>query len=126
MKHSGTPRNNGDGNAERQISRRRFLRRSLIPAALAVVPRHVLGGPDHVPPSDKITLAGIGMGGQGLQNMLALLRFDETQVIAVCDVNRESRGYLSWNWNQGNEKRLFTPRMTLPLVILGMPRQRWR
>ena len=101
-----TPINNRGGNRARQISRRRFLRRSLIPAALSIVPRHVLGGPDHVPPSDKITLAGIGMGGQGLQNMLALLRFDETQVIAVCDVNRESRGYLSWNWNQGKEKRL--------------------
>jgi len=40
-----------------------------------------------------------------LQNVATFLDFPEVQVAAVCDVNRESGGYLSWNWTQGKEQR---------------------
>ncbi len=89
----------------RGISRRKFVGRAAA-AALTIVPRHVLGGEGHVAPNDKTTLAGIGTGGQGMQNMMRLQRLPEIQVVAVCDVNRESGGYLSWNWTQGKEQRL--------------------
>ena len=72
---------------------------------LAIVPRHVLGGPGYVAPSDKTTLAGIGLGGQGSQNITSLMQYPEVQVVAVCDVNRESGGYQSWNWTEGKEQR---------------------
>jgi predicted dehydrogenase len=75
-------------------------------ATLAIVPRHVLGGEGHIPPSEKTTLAGIGVGGQGIQNITRLRWFPEIQVVAVCDVNREGGGYLSWNWTQGKEQRV--------------------
>ena len=88
------------------ITRRRFLGQSAAAATLTIVPRHVLGGQGYVAPSEKITLAGIGTGGQGLQNMAAFLQFPQVQVIAVCDVNREGGGYLSWNWAQGKEQRV--------------------
>ena len=71
-----------------------------------MVPRHVLGGQGHVAPSEKTTLAGIGLGGQGTQNIVRFQQFPEIQVVAVCDVNREGGGYLSWNWAQGEEDRL--------------------
>jgi predicted dehydrogenase len=58
-----------------------------------------------VAPSEKTVLAGIGMGGQGALNMAALIQFPEIQVVAVCDVNRESGGYLSLNWLPGKEQR---------------------
>lgn len=86
-------------------SRRKFLSRAAAAAAVAIVPRHVLGGQGHVPPSEKTTLAAIGTGGQGIQNIEIFLQFPEVQVVAVCDVNRESGGYLSWNWTQGKEQR---------------------
>ncbi len=92
------------------ISRRLFLRRSMASAALSaavsIVPRQVLGGEGHVAPSAKTTLAGIGVGGQGMQNMAALQEYPEIQAVAVCDVNRESGGYLSWNWNEGKARNL--------------------
>lgn len=50
-------------------------------------------------------MAGIGMGSQGTQNLTAFLEFPQVQFIAVCDVNRESSGYLSWYWGQGKERR---------------------
>jgi predicted dehydrogenase len=88
------------------VSRRALLGRTAAAAALAVVPRHVLGGQGQVPPSEKITLAGIGTGGQGIQNLVIFQQFPEVQVVAVCDVNREGGGYLSWNWTQGKEERV--------------------
>src|SRR3990167_1902629 len=91
---------------EMRISRRRLLGGTAAATALAIVPRHVLGGEGHVAPSQKTTLAGIGVGGQGLQNIATFLEFPDVQVVAVCDVNRESGGYLSWNWTQGKEQRL--------------------
>jgi predicted dehydrogenase len=89
-----------------RISRRGFLGGIAAAAATVIVPRHVLGGAGHVPPSEKTTLAGIGVGGQGIQNMIRFQQFPEIQVVAVCDVNRQSGGYLSWNWSQGKETRL--------------------
>jgi predicted dehydrogenase len=89
-----------------QITRRKLLGASLAAAACTIVPRHVLGGAGHVAPSEKTTIAGIGTGGQGLQDLIALQQYPEIQVVAVCDVNRESGGYVSWNWTQGKEQRV--------------------
>ena len=85
-------------------SRRKFLQLTAA-AAFSLVPRHVLGGAGQIPPSRKITLAGIGMGGQGTEDMIALQQLPEVQVVAVCDVNREGGGYQSWYWSEGNERR---------------------
>jgi predicted dehydrogenase len=84
-------------------SRREFLSRAAA-AAFSIVPRHVLGGEGHVPPSEKTTLAGIGVGGQGMQNMTNLMQLPEVQAVAVCDVNRKSGGYLSMNWAPGERR----------------------
>ena len=85
------------------VSRRAFLCGSV--SAFSILPRHVLGGPGQVAPGSKTTLACIGVGGQGLQNLEAFLAFPEVQVVAVCDVNREGDNYLSWNWSKGKKGR---------------------
>jgi len=87
------------------LTRRKFLGGLSAASAFTIVAPHVLGGQNHIAPSDKTTLAGIGVGGQGSQNIQAFLEFPEIQVVAVCDANRESGGYLSWNWTQGKEQR---------------------
>ncbi len=46
--------------------------------------------------SDKLTVACIGVGAQGLRVLLDLLRLDAVQVVAVCDVNRGNNDYLEW------------------------------
>jgi len=52
--------------ARRLPGRRRFLRSGLTTAAaLAVVPRRVLGGPGYTAPSDELTKAIVGVGGMG-------------------------------------------------------------
>ena len=92
--------------ADVNVSRRSFLGRTAAAAAFTIVPRHVLGGPGRTAPSDKTTLAGIGVGGQGTQNILRFVQLPQVQVVAVCDVNREGGGYQSWNWVRGKDRRL--------------------
>lgn len=89
------------------LDRRRFLQTTAaVTAGLTVVPRHVLGGAAGPAPSERLTLAGIGLGGQGMQNIAAFQALPQVQVVAVCDVNRESGGYLSWNWSEGREAQV--------------------
>ncbi|MBL9135232.1 MAG: Gfo/Idh/MocA family oxidoreductase [Verrucomicrobiales bacterium] len=66
-------------------SRRHFLKGAATVAAFTVVPRHVLGGPKFVPPSEKVNVAVIGCGGQGRTNLRELFKLDDVQVIAVAD-----------------------------------------
>src|SRR5436189_474267 len=68
------------------FSRRKFIKASGAAAtAFNIVPRHVLGGPGFVPPSEKINIAIIGCGGQGRNNARALFELDDAQIIAVAD-----------------------------------------
>ncbi len=81
-----------------KVDRRRFIGTTAASAAaFSIVPRHVLGGPGQVAPSDKLTFGYIGCGTQGLTEIPALLRVPEVQVVAVCDPNRESTDYVEWS-----------------------------
>src|SRR5258708_17578781 len=78
-------------------NRRKFLGAATTAAAFTIVPRHVLGGPGIVAPSDKITLAYIGIGPQGLREMLMLLPVPEIQIVAVCDPSKDAVEYRDWS-----------------------------
>ncbi len=65
--------------------------------AFAIVPRHVLGGAGVVPPSEKITLAYIGCGTQGLREMIGMLAIPEVQIVAVCDPVKDGHEYVDWS-----------------------------
>ncbi len=79
------------------INRRKFVEMTAVSAAaFTILPRHVLGGKNYIAPSDKITLAYIGMGTQGIRELLPMLAVPHIQVVAVCDPNKEARGYKDW------------------------------
>jgi predicted dehydrogenase len=80
-----------------RLSRRKFMLAGGAAAAFTIVPRHVLGGSGFVPPSEKITLAYIGCGTQGLREMVDLLPIPEIQIVAVCDPVKDSHDYLDWS-----------------------------
>src|SRR5437763_5300570 len=86
-----------ENNNNNTIDRRKFVG-SVATAALAfsIVPRHVLGGKGYMAASDKITLAYIGTGTEGLREMMPLLGMQQIQVVAVCDPNRDAVGYRDW------------------------------
>ncbi len=69
---------------EKKIRRRDFLAGTAAIAAFTVVPRHVLGGAGNTPPSEKINIAGIGIGGQGASDLREL---ESQNIVALCDVD---------------------------------------
>src|SRR5207249_8987949 len=82
----------------KKLSRRKFvLTGGAAAAAFTIVPRHVLGGPGFVAPSEKITVAYIGCGTQGLREMLSMLTMPEVQIVAVCDPVKDGHDYVDWS-----------------------------
>jgi predicted dehydrogenase len=81
------------------ISRRTILRSGLAAASFMIVPRHVLGGAGYVAPSDKVTIASIGLGRQGQAITMELLARPDVQITAVCDVNEGSKDYVEYGDN---------------------------
>lgn len=73
--------------AQKAINRREFLSRSTsaLAAGAMIVPRHVLGGPRFVAPSETVNVAIIGCGGQGRTNLRELKNLKDVRVIAVAD-----------------------------------------
>ena len=83
---------------EKKINRRKFIG-SAATASLAftIVPRHVIGGPSFIPPSDKLTIAYIGCGTQGMREMVELITNPKVQIVTVCDPNKLSTDYIDWS-----------------------------
>ncbi len=66
------------------ITRRQFLGGAAAAAAFTIVPRHVLGGPRHVAPSEKLNIACIGIGGMGGSDSSQV---GTETIVALCDVD---------------------------------------
>jgi predicted dehydrogenase len=67
------------------LTRRNFLRTAAAAGTgICIVPRHVLGGAGNVPPSEKLNIAGIGIGGQGRADLEEL---KSQNIVALCDVD---------------------------------------
>ena len=69
----------------KEVNRRQFLGAAAAAAAFTILPRHVLGGPKFVAPSEKVNVAIIGAGGQGRTNAQNLFNEDAAQIIALAD-----------------------------------------
>jgi predicted dehydrogenase len=73
---------------EKPNSRRNFLKGSAMAVAgFYIVPRHVLGGPGYIAPSDKLRVASIGVGGMGYGDVSGVFRSGKAEIIALCDVD---------------------------------------
>ena len=108
--------------AKKSIPRRTFIGGvSTAAIGLTVVPSHVLGG-KNVAPSDKINVAYIGLGTQGLRQLADLIQLPDVQITAVCDPQRKAINYYDWgptglrdemrklignpNWNTGGNNTI--------------------
>jgi predicted dehydrogenase len=71
-----------------KVTRRTFLAGTVAAAAgCQVVPRHVVGGKAHTPPSEKLNIAGIGAGGRAETDLGAMRR---ENIVALCDVDERA------------------------------------
>ncbi len=62
-------------------------------AAPTIVPSGVLG---RNPPSERIVMGCIGVGGMGMRDLRAALGHDDVQIVAVCDPVSASNEYGHW------------------------------
>ena len=103
-----------------RISRRQAL--GAAAAAVAIIPRHVLGGTGHVPPSEKLNLAGVGVGGQGgwdleqlsSQNIVALADVDWSYAAHTFDKFPRAKRYKDFREMLDNQKGI-------DAVVVGTP-----
>jgi myo-inositol 2-dehydrogenase / D-chiro-inositol 1-dehydrogenase len=66
------------------MNRRKFIKKGVASAAaFTIVPAWVLGGRNHIAPSDQLTKAIIGVGGMGRGH----IGYENTRVVAICDVD---------------------------------------
>lgn len=77
------------------VTRRRFLKNAATASAAIAVPYYVsgsaLGCSGTVAPSDRIAMAGLGIGRRGQHDLGFFLSHPDVQFLAVCDVRDERR-----------------------------------
>jgi len=107
------------------ISRRGFVKAVGAAAVLPnIITSKALGAPDGTPPaSERIAMAGIGMGGQGSGDLGQFARDKRVQVVAVCDVKYSALG--RWKNNKNVETyidyREICARSDIDAIMCGTP-----
>jgi len=68
-----------------KITRRGFIgTTSTLAAGLMIVPSNTIAGLGHKAPSDKLNIAGVGIGGMGFTN---LKNMETENIVALCDID---------------------------------------
>ncbi|MEE3147561.1 MAG: Gfo/Idh/MocA family oxidoreductase, partial [Bacteroidota bacterium] len=68
--------------------RRDFIKKASIASlGISIVPRHVLGGVGFTAPSDKLVVAGIGVGGKGESDIKSFADSGLAEIAFLCDVD---------------------------------------
>ncbi|MFC1652668.1 Gfo/Idh/MocA family protein [Planctomycetota bacterium] len=82
--------------SDSSLTRRTFLAKSVAVSAFTIVPRHVLGGPGQVAPSEKLNIAGVGVGGKGFSDLESVQAY--ANIVALCDVDsrKASKAFVRW------------------------------
>ncbi len=110
--------------AGRGLTRRRFLGQAAAGAlaGITIVPRHVLGGPRHIAPSEKLNIAVIGVGGQGMTNLDQLA---DQNIIALCDVDQQRAAPAYARWPQARRytdfREMLEERDDIDAVVVAAP-----
>ena len=107
-----------------KLSRRKFIgTTSATIAGATILPSNVIAGLGHKAPSDKLNIAGIGVGGKGYTN----LRNMETEnIVALCDVDWNYAGknsFKRWfNAKQYKDYRdMFETQKDIDAVMIATP-----
>ena len=77
------------------MNRRSFLKNAALAggavAVPCIIPASVLGRNGTVPPSERIVLGGMGVGGRGSYVLSWMLPEPDVQFVAICDAKKSSR-----------------------------------
>ena len=105
------------------ISRRSFLASAATAtAAFTIVPRHVLGGPGETAPSEKLNVAGIGIGGKGFDDLQQL---SSQNIVALCDVDHHYAAPAFRKWPEAKRyhdfRKMLETQKDIDAVVVATP-----
>ena len=110
--------------SNKRFSRRQFMTGTAAAMTFSIVPRHVLGGPGRTPPSEKIILAGIGVGGVG-HGQLQSCDKQNAQIVALCDVDDKYADKSYRKWPQARRyrdyRKMLEAERDIDAVYIGTP-----
>jgi len=106
-----------------KFSRREFMGGAVVStAAFMVLPSHILGLNGATPPSEKLNIAGIGIGGQGGHD---LGEMESENIVALCDVDW---AYASGRFNRypkatkhKDYRKMLEEQKDIDAVVVGTP-----
>jgi hypothetical protein len=106
----------------KEFSRRSFLHTAAAASTTLIVNRRVLGQAGERPPSDKLNIAGIGVGGQGASDLAQL---ESENIVALCDVDAE---YAAGTFRRypnarvhADYRRMLEAQPEIDAVVIGAP-----
>lgn len=110
-----------------RMTRRGFLGSVAVTTGAAcaqVVPRHVVGGKGHTPPSETVYVAGVGASGMGGMDIQAAVHCG-AKVVALCDVDDRRAKFTYESLPKATVyrdfRRLFEKEKGIDAVIVGTP-----
>ena len=106
----------------KRLSRRKFIgAASSAFASVTIVPRHVLGR-GQVPPSDKLNIAGVGVGGRGFADLQAV---SKENIVALCDVDERYAGGAFRQWPDAKRyadfRKMLETQKDIDAVVIATP-----
>lgn len=110
----------GIGNSK--LSRREFVGAGAAVAAFTIVSPRVLGGTGRVPPSEKLNIAGVGIGGRGAGD---LKEVGGENIVALCDVDDRYAGKVFNSYPKAGRYRDFRKMLdrekNIDAVVIATP-----
>lgn len=104
------------------ISRRKFLATTTTAAMFAIVPRRVLAAAGTAVPSDKLNIAGVGVGGQGGWD---IEQVSDENIVALCDVDSEKAKHTFSKYPRAKVyqdfRDMFDKQKNIDAVVVGTP-----
>ena len=104
------------------VSRRRFLAASAALASFTILPRHVLGRGGQASPNNKLNIAGVGIGGQGGND---IKEFASENIVALCDVDARHAAHVFEQYPNAKRYKDFREMLdkekTIDAVVVGTP-----